>query len=258
MHHLEKNTVKLVAKLSPWLAPVPSAFFVARASLAHLDLPLPVAVVVAIIVETLGLTTVHTALWLSDWNHHKRKSDPDAPTALAVALGLVYVVTTVGLTVVLEVAPGLSLLAPALFPALAVVGAVNLALISQQERREAQVAAAKEERQVSRTGSRKRPHTVQQTVQRGVQEPMLPSPRDVQKRLHHGALDAAHRSRQQRKAALLDTMVDVYRDSPEMGPTELAGRLGIGRSTVYNYQADLAAAGRIARDDGRVIVLSGE
>ena len=39
MHHLEKITVKLVAKLSPWLAPVPSAFFVARASLAHLACP---------------------------------------------------------------------------------------------------------------------------------------------------------------------------------------------------------------------------
>ncbi|MBU0495886.1 MAG: hypothetical protein KKA73_03550 [Chloroflexi bacterium] len=258
MHHLEKSTIKLVAKFAPWLAPVPSAFFVARASLAHLDLPLAVAVVVAVIVETLGLTTVHTALWLSDWNHHKRQSDPDAPTALAVALGLVYVVTTVGLTVVLEVAPELSLVAPALFPALAVVGAVNLALISQQERREVQVAASKAERQVSRTGSKKRIPTIQQPVQRDVQEPTSQSSRGVQKRLHHGVLDAAHRSRRQRKAALLDAMVDVYRDSPEIGPTDLAGRLGIGRSTVYNYQADLVAAGRLARDDGRVIVLPGE
>jgi len=258
MHHLEKSTVRLVAKLAPWLAPVPSAFFVARASLAHLDLPLPVAVVVAVIVETLGLTTVHTALWLSDWNHHKRKSDPEAPTFLAVALGLVYVVTTVGLTVVLEVAPELSLLAPALFPALAVVGAVNLALISQQERREAQVAASKAERQASRTGSRKRVQTVQQTVQRGVQEPTPTSSLDAQHGLHNGVLDAANRSRRQRKAALLDAMVDVYQDSPDVGPTEIAGRLGISRSTVYNYQADLVAAGRIARDDGQVVVLPGE
>ena len=254
MHHLEKITVKLVAKLSPWLAPVPSAFFVARASLAHLDLPLAVAVVVAIIVETLGLTTVHTALWLSDWNHHKRKSDPTAPTVLAVALGLVYVVTTVGLTVVLEVVPELSLLAPALFPALAVVGAVNLALISQQERREAQVAASKAEQKASRTESRKRVQTIQRTVQRGVQKPTSGTSASAGVQ-HRGVVDAANRPRQVRRTVLLDAMVDIYRDSPDMSPTEMARRLGIGRSTAYSYLADLVAAGRIARDDGRVIVL---
>ena len=128
----ERGAVKFVAKLSPWLAPIPSAFFVGRSSITHLALPWPVAVIVAAIVETLGLATVHTALWLSDWNHTKRKIDPTAPTVIALALGAVYIVTTLGLIVALEVWPGLSTYAPAMFPLLAVVGTVNLALIANQ------------------------------------------------------------------------------------------------------------------------------
>jgi hypothetical protein len=102
-------------------------------------------VIVAAIIETLGLATVHTALWAYDWNAHKRKSDPSAPVTLAVALGGVYVMATLGLVVFLEVWPFLATYAPAIFPALAVVGAVNLALISRQEQREAEVKTQKAE-----------------------------------------------------------------------------------------------------------------
>jgi uncharacterized membrane protein len=115
MNNLEKNAIKAVGKLSPWLAPFPSAYFVARSAIVHLALPLPVAVVVAAIIETLGLATVHTALWAYDWNAHKRKTDPRAPVGLATALGLVYVVATLGLVVFLEVWPALAVYAPALF-----------------------------------------------------------------------------------------------------------------------------------------------
>lgn len=145
MNGLEKNAVRLVAKLAPWLAPVPSAFFVARSGMKHLDLPLTVAVIVAAIIETLGLATVHTALWAHDWNLNKRKIDPGAPVGLSIALGGVYILATWSLVVLLEVWPWLATYAPAVFPVLAVVGAVNLAMISRQERREVEVAEAKAE-----------------------------------------------------------------------------------------------------------------
>ena len=135
LSYSERNIVKLVAKLSPWLAPLPSGFFVARASMKHIDLPLPVAIAVGAIIELLGIASIHTWLWLSDWNTNKRRSDPDAPTDYAAFLGVIYIVTTIGLTVVLEVRPNLSTFAPALFPMLAIVGALNLALIAQQEQR---------------------------------------------------------------------------------------------------------------------------
>jgi predicted transcriptional regulator len=245
MNTIEKNLVKFVAKLAPWFAPVPSAFFVARSALVHLSLPLPVAIVVAAIIETLGLSTVHTALWAYDWNTHKRKTDPTAPVLLAIALGGVYVVATLGLVVFLEVWPFLATYAPALFPALAVVGAVNLALISRQEQREADVESQKAEQRAQRHASR--------SVQKDVRHPSPNAQIDIQ----NAVLDTVNRARRQRKADILDAMVDIYVDSPEAGPTEIARRLGIGRSTVYNYLSDLETAGRIVRNNGSGIAVLG-
>ena len=54
MNGTEKRTVKVVAKVAPWLAPVPSAYFVARSAIVHLDMPLTIAVVSAAIMETLA------------------------------------------------------------------------------------------------------------------------------------------------------------------------------------------------------------
>ena len=48
MNAIEKNAVKIVAKIAPWLAPFPSAYFVARSAVVHLALPIPVAVIVAV------------------------------------------------------------------------------------------------------------------------------------------------------------------------------------------------------------------
>lgn len=109
----EMFLVKIVARLTPWFAPFPSAYFVARSSMEHLQIPLAVAIVIAAIVEFLGLTSVHTWLWLSDWNTRKRKIDLTAPAGYALALGLVYLTATIGLTILLEVFPALSTYAPA-------------------------------------------------------------------------------------------------------------------------------------------------
>lgn len=146
----ERAAVNFAAKLAPWLAPIPSAFFVARSSIVHLALPLWIAAVVAVIVETLGLATINITLRLWEWNQTKRKTDPDAPTWVAIALDAVYLVTTLGLIVALEVWPFLSSYAPAMFPFLAVVGTVNLALIASHDRREAAIIVEKAERKAER------------------------------------------------------------------------------------------------------------
>ena len=150
MNGIERGAVRTVAKLSPWLAPLPSAYFVARSAMAHLDTPLTVAVIMAAIIETLGLATVHTALWLYEWNAAKRKTDPASPLWLAIALGAVYIVATWGLVVALEVWPALATFAPAIFPALAVVGSLNLAIVARQESKEAAIADEKAARRAAR------------------------------------------------------------------------------------------------------------
>jgi len=144
------DAVDAIAKSIPWLSPIPSAYFVARSGMAHLSLPLPVAIVVAAIIETLGLATVNSALVLYDWNVQKRKNDPKAPTWIALALAGVYIIATLLLVVFLEVFPFLATYAPGLFPFLAIVGAVNLAVLSQHKHRVASVDEAKAEAKAGR------------------------------------------------------------------------------------------------------------
>ena len=241
MNNLEKNTIKTVAKLSPWLAPLPSAYFVARSAIVHLALPLPVAVVVAAIIETLGLATVHTALWAYDWNAHKRKTDPGAPIALAVALGAVYVVSTLGLVVFLEVWPFLATYAPALFPALAVVGALNLAMISRQEQREADVKVEKAERKAECQARR-------QGASKAAQ--VQPSGEPLRTAVLNTSLDIARQTRKAKRDARKGTLLTFYASNPDAGPTEAGRAIGVSRQTVYSYLAELEAAGRISRNDG--------
>jgi hypothetical protein len=248
MYNLEKNAVKAVAKVSPWLAPFPSAYFVARSAILHLGLPLPVSIVVATIIETLGLATVHSALWAYDWNAHKRKTDPSAPVALAVVLGAVYVLATLGLVVFLEIWPVLAIYAPAIFPALAVVGALNLAMISRQEQREEAVKEEKSARRAARQASR------------GSVRP--PADREVLSQLSNnrgldGRIDMLQAGRRAKRAARMDALLAFYRDHPDAGPTEAARAVGVSRQTVYTYLAELETAGRIARNGNGIEVLEG-
>jgi hypothetical protein len=234
MHNLEKNAVKFVAKLAPWLAPFPSAYFVARSAMVHLSLPLPVAVVVAAIIETMGLSTVHTALWAYDWNTHKRKTDPGAPVFLAVALGAVYVVATLGLVVFLEVRPFLAIYAPAIFPALAVVGAFNLAMVARQEQRETEVEVRKAEAREQRRAKRQLSNNARFDTR----------------------LDTLQAARRAKRDARIDALLTFYTENPSAGVVDAGRAIGVSRQTVYNYLAELEGAGRIDRDNGRVEVLA--
>ena len=236
MKNLEKNSVKLVAKVSPWLAPLPSAYFVARSAMVHLALPLPVAVVVAAIIETLGLATVHTALWAYDWNAHKRKSDPSAPVLLTAMLGGVYIVATLGLVVFLEVWPVLATYAPAIFPALAVVGAVNLALIARQEQREAEVKTQK-----AVDSERRRARNVKRQVST---EDMFDT-----------KLDTLQATRRAKRDARMDALMRFYTENPGAGVSKASDAVGVSRQTIYNYLRWLEENGQVARKNGRVEIL---
>jgi len=248
MKNLEKNTIKTVAKLSPWLAPLPSAYFVARSAVAHLALPLSVALVVAAIIETLGLASVHTALWAYDWNAHKRKTDPGAPVALSVVLGAVYVISTLGLVVFLEVWPVLATYAPAIFPPLAVVGALNLAMISRQEQREAAVKAEKDERKAARQTERQPARKANSVQPFG--EPSRIAVLDA-------SLDIARQARKAKRDARKNALLTYYASHPHAGPTEASRAIGVSRQTVYTYLAELEAAGRISRNGGSGVKVMG-
>jgi hypothetical protein len=132
---LEMRLTDFMAGAVPWLAPIPSAALVVNATQRHLGWSEPIAVIAGAIIEGLGLTSTSMALTLWDFNARKSADEPKAPFCLAALLVAMYFLSTIGLTVVLDVNSSLSHVAPALFPILAIVATVNIALRSQRAHR---------------------------------------------------------------------------------------------------------------------------
>lgn len=155
----EHSIVRLVAKVSPWLAPVPSAYFVGRSAILHLGAPLPIAAVIGLVIELLGVSTAFTILDLRRWNRlgHVTKDDKPwekAPERWAWFSAVTYLVSTFLLLFVLEAAPEASKFAPVLFPFIALSGAVLLAVVQQHDDRKARYGMSDSLRKVK---DRKRP-----------------------------------------------------------------------------------------------------
>ena len=254
LNQFERKAVRIVAKLAPWLAPVPSAYFVGRSSVRHLDLPIWVAVVVATVIETLGVVTVHNLLSMNEWNANKRKSDPAAPTWIAVILCATYLLTTITITVFLETIPRLATYAPVMFPLLALVGGVNIALLAQQEKRELDVERARSERAAARAATRSIKRSVVDTGVVQVVSPTVEAEPQVDNVRQVGEPSREHRQRVRR-----ETLLDIMRehDGTPPGVTELAARVGASRNTVYKDLNVLESRGLIQRP-GSDTPLNGE
>jgi hypothetical protein len=250
--------VKVVARVTPWLAPIPSAYFVARSSMKHLAIPLAVVIVVAVIVEFLGLTSVHTWLWLSDWNSRKRKTDPSAPASYAFILCLIYVAVTVSLTTLLEVSPDLSAYAPALFPILALIGAFNLALISQQENRESQVKEERDEQRSERQTKRSPERSVArldkwpESVQVNVQSPMV-NPAGFER--SELALNGVNRARKTSHESAVNALIAFYAQNPGASYSLVGQAVNRSKAWVSGEIARLEHAGQLHRSERGIEII---
>jgi len=258
---IETVITDLAARIGPLTAPLPTAYAVATATGEHLGWPAWVSAAAAVSIEVMGIATVNTALELREYNAAKRKSDPSAPFALAVGLAGGYLGIAVGLAVVMDVAPALVVYAPAIFPLLSLAGATVLSLRADHRRRLSAIEREKGERRAARA-SKRASSKASKTVQQSVQEPsstvqdVSSTGRLAVQDVSSTVLDAVNVSKRERKAAVLDAMLDIYLDSPETGATAVAGRLGIGRSTVYGYLTELEQSGKIRRNGNGVRVLA--
>ena len=135
--------VSIVANVAPWLAPLPTAWLVYERTMTHLAWPQWVAITAGATLEALGVGILATALELYNYNRDKRKTDPQAPLWIALVLVVLYFTTAILLTVVLDIAPAIALVAPALFPVLSVASFALLALRADHERRVNAIAMQK-------------------------------------------------------------------------------------------------------------------
>ncbi|MBE2197114.1 MAG: hypothetical protein IAE79_00795, partial [Anaerolinea sp.] len=131
-----------VAATTPWLAPLLPASIAYHHLKDYLQFSTPMALVGAGVVELLGLSAVHTAFQLWQYNDEKRESESAAPFVPAALAGGVYLLVVITVNVILEAAntsPSTaaiaSIVAKALLSTLSIVAAFVLALRAQHARR---------------------------------------------------------------------------------------------------------------------------
>jgi len=248
LSEIETNLTDGIAAIGPWITPIPSAVLVANATVKDLHWGTELAWIAAAIIESLGLTTVSTSLLLWEYNADKRKTDPDAPFLLAASLVGVYLVSTIGLTVLLDIFPDLARYAPALFPILALVGAVNLALRSGHRRRLAGIAQDRAERKAER-------QAVRPTA--GSLTELLTSNAASNSIKPDSTLIKARQARAVIQGNRIDNLLTLFRDNPTIGVTDAARTLNMSRQTVYSYLERLETEGRIRRNGHGVEIIKG-
>ena len=120
---IERFIVELFVRLGPIVAPIITAYVIARSSMTNLSLPLWVAVMVGIAVESLGIAATSTVLMLRRYNATKRQTDPTAPVLLSYIALVVYLLATMVIGVVLD-----GNYVVALFPTLTLAGVLIIAV----------------------------------------------------------------------------------------------------------------------------------
>lgn len=157
---VEGVLIDLVAAISPWLAPVIPAWMVKTNLSGPLGMPEWVAWIGAAVVELVGLSAVHTAFSLWDYNDSKRKSDQRAPVWVAAAMAVFYLAVVLIVNVALHPGTLVERLAVTLLSMLTAIAAVILAVRAGHARRLGEIQAERAERQ----RQRKAPETFRQVA----------------------------------------------------------------------------------------------
>jgi len=150
----ENLLIDVVASYSPWVAPVVPALMTYQNMITYLGFPTWASWAAAICVETLGLSSIQTAVSFWQWNDNKQKADPKAPVLLAILTGGFYLLTVLTVNAMLDNSPGVYRLAKALLSSLSVCAGVILALRAGHARRMAETEQARQERKAERAARR--------------------------------------------------------------------------------------------------------
>ncbi len=161
---------------------------------------------------------------------------------------IVYLISTIGLTVFLDIIPALARYAPVIFPILALVGGFNLALRSGHRRRLASIAQERADRKAERQPNR--PST-------GSLTDILESKTASTTTYSDNSLVRARQARAVLQGNRMDNLLTLYRDNPKIGVTDAARTLNMSRQTVYSYLDRLESEGRVRRNGHGVEVITG-
>jgi hypothetical protein len=198
----EASLVNLLSAVAPWGAPLAPAYMSYGGMVNHLDYQPWVALILAGVIEILGLATVHTTLLFWQHNRRYRAEYKRQPVELAGGMFAFYLLVVLVVNVLLEW-PTTSIYTPlvarGLLTMLSIPAAVTMALrtlhtemLNEIKRNQEKPKETKNETDVSQTTP-----------------PLMESSREHVLRLHH--------------------------EKPEATMSEIAGAVGISRQMVGRY-----------------------
>lgn len=159
---INRTALHTVMILLPWLAPIPSAVFIAVAAHDILKAGWITSILIGVFLDGFGIVSV--ALWskLNEYNSQRLESEPVANIKHARILVGAYVLSALWLTVFLKIAPVITELNPnwawiekvllsvsyAIFPLVTLSGAAALSLNSQHSELLARIAKEREAKEL--------------------------------------------------------------------------------------------------------------
>ncbi len=156
VQELETTLVDTLAAVAPWLGPIAPAYLAYQAMVNVLLLPEWVALVIAAVIELLGISTINTSVQFWNYNQTKRQADPNAPFWLALVMAVFYLTVVLVVNVLLDNAEIIHKIAKFLLSALSPVAAVTLSLRAQHTRRMMDVASLKAQEKSERAERKKK------------------------------------------------------------------------------------------------------
>jgi hypothetical protein len=231
----EQSLIRIVAKISLWATPIPSSYFVARASVKSLQVESPFHIVIAGVVELLGVSAVHVFLWIYTWNRNNvtdagnpkqvnRKPIPLASRIEFLLSGTSAIIYFVSVTVLIALLE--KQFVYVMFPAMTLTAAINLSLIANQESRESQTGTLQTD---------KKPST------------------KTDKRLTP-TLHIVDNGRQGMKQARKEVLLTLLQSNSQLGASEAGRMIGVSRQAIYGYLSELESDGLIERTTEGIIV----
>ena len=243
LRRLSSDLLNFITKVAPWLAPIPSAALVYRASQQHFHFSPVISVILALVIETVGLTSISNALSLWEFNQSKRKIDKLAPFVIALLMIAFYLISTIGLTYFLEVYPNLSKFGVIFLPFLGIMGVINIALRSDLERRLLIISQEKTERKEKRIAS------CQTTSKLNLLENGEKGQRNLSNNTSiYDEIDRLQAGRRAKFDTRIQQTLDIYSDYPGMKISDAARRIGVSRQTMHSYVNQLTDQGKLKKN----------
>jgi len=214
---LETLPLILATRFGPWLTPLVPAFFVHKAMVSRLEVPVLWAWIAAIALEIVGIAAMYSLLRAHQWNREKRKKDPAAPITWNIVTTSTYYLTALSLVLLIEFFPNVTKIIPAAFVILGGTSAGVLVLMGDQKRREREIKnekRAKQERKTTGKGGATSPETSHNS------------------RFFSPPLRVARQDWREMGA-------EILRDEPDISGAELGRRVGATERTGQNIKNEL-------------------